>query len=280
MHVGDLLLDGRDGLARVQTLRAGTRAVHDGLAAIQTERVVEVLETFLRQLVAGVLDPAIRLHQHGGAQVTIGIPPVRWARRRAASAQDALVHAIEFLAVRLRLQELAVGQVVGLGVLRLQPRFDRLVLVVEVGQVGDQVLDDEHVRQGVDLDRFGGLVDVAEARQRVRTVDVHGAAATDTLTARTAEGQGRIGLVLDLDQRIQHHRAALVQVDGVGRGEGLLLLLRIPTVDLKVPIRRLMVIIIIVMEDGPAATYLMLGLVEALLSTETLVTSTAGAADM
>jgi hypothetical protein len=46
-----------------------------------------------------------------------------------------------------------------------------------------------------------------------------------------------------------------------------------------VPIRRLMVITIVIRGDDDDS-YLMLGLVEALLSTETLVTSTAGAADM
>lgn len=39
-------------------------------------------------------------------------------------------------------------------VLPLQPRLDALVLVVEVVHVGHQVLDDVHMRQGVDLGRF------------------------------------------------------------------------------------------------------------------------------
>jgi hypothetical protein len=33
------------------------------------------------------------------------------------------------------------------------------------------------------------------------------------LAARTAQRQGRVHLVLDLEQRVQHHGAALVQID-------------------------------------------------------------------
>lgn len=39
----------------------------------------------------------------------------------------------------------------------LQVRLDRLVLLVEVGQVRDQVLDHVHVRQWVDARLLGGL---------------------------------------------------------------------------------------------------------------------------
>lgn len=39
------------------------------------------------------------LHEHRRAEVLVGVPPVRWAGRAAARAQDALVHAVELLAV-------------------------------------------------------------------------------------------------------------------------------------------------------------------------------------
>src|SRR5690606_25553959 len=130
------------------------------------------------------------------AQVTLAIPPVARAAGRAAGAQDALVKAVELLAVFRRLQALAVGRRRGLGA---DPGLDRGVLRVEVGQVRDQVLDHVHVRQRVD--RHLGLVavrDRAGARQGVGTVDVHRARTADALAAGPPEGQGRVDLVLDL----------------------------------------------------------------------------------
>ena len=47
-------------------------------------------------------------------------------------------------------------------------------------------------------------------------VDVHGAGAADALAAGAAEGQRRIDLVLDPDQRVEDHRPAIVAVDVVG----------------------------------------------------------------
>ena len=42
--------------------------------------------------------------------------------------------------------------------------------------------------------------------------------AADAFAAGAAEGQRRVDLVLDLDQRVQNHRAAGVHVDVVGVG--------------------------------------------------------------
>lgn len=146
---------------------------------------------------------------------------------------------IQLLAVLLALQELAVVQVVAALHLGLQPGLDALVLVVEVGQVGHQVLHHVHVRQRVDLGGLAALVDVAQASQGVLAVDVHRAAATDALAARSAECQSRVLLVLNLDQCIQNHRPALVQVDRVSGHIRLLLLLGVPPVDLEIPARRI-----------------------------------------
>ena len=80
-------------------------------------------------------------------------------------------------------------------------------------EVGHQVLDHRHVRQRVDLDVASGLVlDRADARQRVDAIDVHRARTTNGFTAGTAQGQGRVDLVLDLEQRVQNHRPAGGQV--------------------------------------------------------------------
>lgn len=54
------------------------------------------------------------------------------------------------------------------------------------------------------------------------TVNVHGARSADSLTARATERKGRVELVLDLENGVEDHRAALVQVDLVLLQVGLL----------------------------------------------------------
>src|ERR1700712_3767717 len=57
------LLDFRDGLGRIQPLRAGVRAVHNRVAAIEPERIMQVVEPLARGFVARVDEPAIGLEQ-------------------------------------------------------------------------------------------------------------------------------------------------------------------------------------------------------------------------
>ena len=84
---------------------------------------------------------------------------------------------------------------------------------------GYEILDDVHVGQRIYLGGFGGVrVDPAEAGEGVGTVDVHGARAADPLATRPPEGQRRIQLVLDLDQTVQQHRTARIQVHCGGGG--------------------------------------------------------------
>ena len=218
-------------LAGIQALRAGPRAVHDGVAAVQLERVFQVVQALAGVLVARVGDPAVGLQQDGRAQVLVAVPPVAGAAGRAAGAQDALVQAVELLAVLRRLQALAWP---GCRALRAQPRLDRGVLRVEMRQVRHQVLDHRHVRQRVDSDlALATVLDGRGAGQRVGTVDVHRAAAADALAAGTAKGQRRIDLVLDLQQRVQNHRAAAGQVHLVGVHARILAIVRTPAIDLE-----------------------------------------------
>src|SRR5688572_3100013 len=111
------LLDLADRLRRVQSLGAGLGAVHDGVAAIEPERVFQVVEPVAGCLVARIRDPAIGLQQDGGAKIAVAVPPVARARGRAAEAQDAFPQAVEPGALLRRLRALA-GR--GGGV-RLQP---------------------------------------------------------------------------------------------------------------------------------------------------------------
>ena len=115
-------------------------AVHDGMATVQLEGVVELGQPFLGVIVAAVLDPPVGLHEDRRAEVLVGVPPVRWAGGRAARAQDALVHAVELGPVLPTLE--VFGLAVGLALGVLEPRFDGPVLLVEVAHVGHQVLDD------------------------------------------------------------------------------------------------------------------------------------------
>src|SRR5512138_757814 len=80
-------------------LRAGVGAVHDGVAAIEPERVLEIVEPLAGRLVAAVDDPALRLQQRRGPEETVAVPPVARTRRGAAGAQDALVQTVELGAV-------------------------------------------------------------------------------------------------------------------------------------------------------------------------------------
>ena len=92
-----IFLDLGDRLRRIEALRAGLGAVHDGVAAVEPERVFEIVEPLAGRLVAAVADPAVGLQQRGRAEIALRVPPVARARRRAAGAQDALVVAVELL---------------------------------------------------------------------------------------------------------------------------------------------------------------------------------------
>jgi len=141
------------------------------------------------------------------------------------------------------------------GGVALQVRLDRLVLLVELGEIGHQVLDDEGVRERVDL-HVGGVLggDAAcqlsasvphvflprirqphtQASEGVGAVDVHGAAAADALSAAAAEGEGRVELVLDADQGVEDHGPGLVEVEGVALHARLLgRCVGVPAVDLE-----------------------------------------------
>jgi len=110
-------------------LWTNSRAIHDRVTTIQLERVVQFRQPLVREVVAGVLDPAVRLHQHRRAQVFIGVPPVGGARGATARAQDALVHAIEFGAVLAGLQKFSLSFL--LAIFGLKPGLNGPVLFVD-----------------------------------------------------------------------------------------------------------------------------------------------------
>ena len=69
--------------------------------------ILEVVEALVGRLIAGIGKKTVSLQQAGRADELVRIPPERRARRGAAGAQNALVEAVQFLAVLGRLQALA-----------------------------------------------------------------------------------------------------------------------------------------------------------------------------
>lgn len=100
--------------------------------------------------------------------------------------------------------------------------------------VHNQIFQHEHEHQWGHNRLVIVLGDGAETGQVVATINVHGATAADALSAGAAEGQGRIDLVLDLDQGIEHHGSTLLHVDVVGHILGLVVgIIRVRPVDVK-----------------------------------------------
>ena len=225
------LLDVLNGLCRVQVFGTCVGAVHDCVTSIQLECVVELCESFHGFAVAAVADPSIRLHEHGRSEILIAVPPIRRTRRGAARAQNALVHAVQTRAVCFGLEEFSRRRS-RRG--RLEPRLYARVLRVEGGQVGNKILDDRHMRQRIDRHGIGVLSsDAREARERVSSVDVHGARSADAFAAGASEGERRVGLVLDLNERVENHRTARRHVDVVRLQVRRCCRVWVPSIDLK-----------------------------------------------
>src|SRR3546814_7155131 len=98
------LLDLGDRARRAQPLGAGVGAVHDRVAAIEAERVFQLIEPLAGIFVAAVGEPAIGLEQDRGAKELVAVPPIARAARRTAGAQDALVKSVQLFALFGRLQ--------------------------------------------------------------------------------------------------------------------------------------------------------------------------------
>ena len=89
------------------------------------------------------------------------------------------------------------------------------------------------MRQRVDLHVAAALRDVLGAGQRVGAVDVEGAGAADALAAGAPEGQRRVDLVLDLDEGVQDHRPAGLEIDLEAVEPRVLAGVRVVAVDLE-----------------------------------------------
>ena len=199
--------------AGLRPFGTGARAVHDGVAAVEPEGIFELVETLARVLVARVDNPPVGLEQDRGTEEAFRVPPVARASGRTAGAEYALIESVQVGALFSGLCPLPIRRRRGPGA---HPRFDRDVLGIEVGEIGHQILDDRQVGERVDLHALPAFVDGAGAGERVRAVDVHRAGTADSLPARATEGQRGVCLVLDLDEGVENHRSAGVEIHFVG----------------------------------------------------------------
>ena len=220
-------LDVRDRLGRVEALGAGLGAVHDRVAAIKAERVLEIVEPVAPRFVARIDEPAVGLEQDRRAKVAVAGPPVARAGGRAAGAEDALVEPVELGPLLRRLQPFLLRR----RARRLEPWLDRGVLGEEHRLVRHEILDHLLVGQRVDRDRRRDLVDAAGAGERIEPVDVHRAGAAHPLAAGAAEGQRRIDLGFDPDQRVEDHRPAIIAVDEIDVDMRIGAVVRVPAID-------------------------------------------------
>src|SRR5580698_11105122 len=80
------LLDLGDRLGGIQILGAGFSAVHDGVAAIQSKRILKTVQALARRLIARVDDPTIGRQQGGRSQIAFAVPPIARTAGGAAGA--------------------------------------------------------------------------------------------------------------------------------------------------------------------------------------------------
>src|SRR6516165_9223009 len=88
------------------------------------------------------------------------------------------------------------------------------------------------MRQRCDPARsFFEAVDRGQTGEVVLPVDVHRAGTAHALPARSPEGQGRVDLVIDLDQGVESHRPAVIAIDSERIYLGVGTPCRIPAID-------------------------------------------------
>src|SRR5262245_55011095 len=131
LPLDQLALGFGDCLGRIEALGTGLGAIHDGMAAVEPERILECIEPLAALLVARVVEPARRLQQRRRSEEAVRVPPITRARRRAACAQNAFVEAVELDSILMALPPLFLRR----RTIGFEPGFDRGVLSVEVGQV-------------------------------------------------------------------------------------------------------------------------------------------------
>jgi len=204
-----------EGTTRVETLGAGEGAQTDLIAFTELHVTSELFESLLRVLVSRVNDPSVGLHKNCWTKVVLWMPPIRWASWLAASAKYTLIKSIEQLPIFNSLQVLSLS--LNFLLLSLKEWIDRLVLSIKVAHINHKVLEDEHEHEWWHGRLLGVVLwDATETSQVMPSIDVHGTGATDTFTATSSEWESRIDLILDLDECVKEHGAALAHINVVG----------------------------------------------------------------
>ena len=129
-----LLLDVGNGLSRIQMFGTNLGAIHNRVASIQLEGIIQFFQSLFGGTITRILNPTIGLHQHGWSQILVCIPPVTRARGGAAGTQDTFVHAIQLGPVFLCLQILGLSFNLRF---RLQPGFNGTILFIKVPHIRD-----------------------------------------------------------------------------------------------------------------------------------------------
>lgn len=88
---------------------------------------------------------------------------------------------------------------------------------VNLGLLGHVIIDSPKNRglEEIQLIIDGSKEWLRQTSEAVLSVDVHRTRSANTLTTRTSESERGILLVLDLDERVQDHHTAVVEIDVV-----------------------------------------------------------------
>lgn len=91
----------------------------------------------------------------------------------------------------------------------MEPRLNELVMAIKGTEVRNQITNNWLMRKWVNAHGLIGttddLVHGAQTSQCVGSLDVHGAAATDSFSAGSSEAESWVDCVFDLEKCIQDH---------------------------------------------------------------------------
>jgi len=101
--VGQHLLDLGNCPGGVEMFWTSFCAVHDRMTLEHRIRIIHFFESLSSIVVSRVDEPSVRLLDNRGSEILVSVPPVRWTRGGAASAEDALVETIKLSSISFAL---------------------------------------------------------------------------------------------------------------------------------------------------------------------------------
>ena len=100
-------------------------------------------------------------------------------------------------------------------------------------EIRDQVLNNSHICQRINRRRRAQIGNEPRACEPVRAIHIHGARTADALATRATEGKRRVHVVLNPEESVQNHRAAIVEIDFEGIETWVLAGVRLVAIYLK-----------------------------------------------